>query len=26
MTFKGHTAQWYANHAILWLNYDDTTR
>jgi len=24
MTFKGHNALWYANRAVLWLNYDDT--
>jgi len=23
MTFKGHNALWYANRAVLWLNYDD---
>jgi len=24
MTFKDHNALWYANRAVLWLNYDDT--
>jgi len=23
MTFKSHNALWYANRAVLWLNYDD---
>jgi len=26
MTFKGHNALWYANRAVLWLNYDDTIK